>query len=379
MKKITILSLHLGYGGIEKCVANLANMLVNFYDVEIVCSYKILEIPAFYIDSRVHIKYLMDEVPNKKEFKMMLKSHKYLSAIKEAFKGSRVLYKRRKTMINYIINSDSDVIISTRDIFDDYLGIYGKKDVLKIGWEHNHYHDNMKYAENVVRSSSNLDYLVLVSDNLNKFYKEKLKSSKCKTVFIPNVVEYIPDIHDISKLDSKRLVSVGRLSKEKGFLDLLKIFSVVSHDFPDWNLDIVGDGDEREKLEKYIRDNDLTNRVKLHGFRDKDYIYSLLSKSSVYLMTSYTESFGIVLLEAMSSGVPCVVFSSAEGANEIITSGKDGYLIKNRNFSAYIKKCEDLMTDKEKRVKIGMEGRKTVMKYSSEVVSKKWLDLIDRK
>ena len=378
MKKITILSLHLGYGGIEKCVANLANMLAHFYDVEIVCSYKILEVPAFYINPSVNIKYLMKEVPNKKEFKTKLKNHKYIGALGEAIKGSRILYKRKKTMIRYIMNCQSDVIISTRDIFDDYLGTYAKKDVLKIGWEHNHYHDNMKYAENVVRSSSNLDYLVLVSDNLNKFYKEKLKKSKCKTVFIPNVVEYIPDIHDISRLDSKRLISVGRLSPEKGFMDLLKIFSVISHDYPDWHLDIVGDGDERERLEKYINDNDLSSKVRLHGFRDKDYIYSLLSKSSIYLMTSYTESFGIVLLEAMSAAVPCIAFASAEGANEIITSGKDGYLIKNRNFSAYIKKCEDLMDDKEKRMKIGMEGRKTVMKYSPEVVSKKWLDLIGK-
>ena len=379
MKKITILSLHLGYGGIEKCVANLANMLVSFYDVEIVCSYKILDNPAFYINPSVTIKYLMKEVPNKKEFKTMLKKHKYFKALKEVVKGSKILYKRKKTMINYIINSDSDVIISTRDIFDDYLGTYAKEGVLKIGWEHNHYHDNRKYAENVVRSSSNLDYLVLVSDNLNKFYKEKLKKTKCRTVFIPNVVEYIPDIHDISRLDKKRLISVGRLSPEKGFMDLLRMFSVISHDYPDWRLDIVGDGDEREKLEKYIYDNNLSNKVKLHGFRDKDYIYSLLSKSSIYLMTSYTESFGIVLLEAMSCSVPCIAFSSAEGANEIITSGKDGYLIKNRNFSAYIKKCEDLMNDREKRIKIGMEGRKTIVKYSPEVVSKKWLDLIDGK
>ena len=154
---------------------------------------------------------------------------------------------------------------------------------------------------------------------------------------------------------------------------------MISHDYPDWCHDIVGDGDERERLEKYIYDNNLSNKVKLHGFRDKDYIYSLLSKSSIYLMTSYTESFGIVLLEAMSCSVPCIAFSSAEGANEIITSGKDGYLIKNRNFSAYIKKCEDLMNDREKRIKIGMEGRKTIVKYSPEVVSKKWLDLIDGK
>ena len=71
-------------------------------------------------------------------------------------------------------------------------------------------------------------------------------------------------------------------------------------------------------------------------------------------MTSYTESFGIVLLEAQSMALPCIAFSSAEGANEIINSGSNGYLIKNRNFAAYIKKVEDLIEDYEARKKMGL-------------------------
>ena len=96
-------------------------------------------------------------------------------------------------------------------------------------------------------------------------------------------------------------------------------------------------------------------------------------------MTSHTESFGIVLLEAMSVGLPCIAFSSAEGANEIITSGYNGYLIKNRNIEAYIRKTEDLMNDIETRKKLGKNAKKSVEKYQSTLVKKDWLDLIEKR
>ena len=106
-------------------------------------------------------------------------------------------------------------------------------------------------------------------------------------------------------------------------------------------------------------------------------IDKMLQKSSIYLMTSHTESFGIVLIEAMSHGLPCIAFSSAEGAREIIDSGRNGYLINNRNFEAYIKKVEDLMEDIETRKAIGKEGRKSIKKYSGEEVIKDWYKLIE--
>lgn len=379
MKKVSILSLHLGYGGIEKSISSLANILIQKYEVEIICTYKVLEEAAFYIDPRVKITYLIEHGPNREGFKKYLHKHRYLSAFNEGMKGYKLLRLRKKTMIQAIMNSDSDIIISTRDIFNEWLSLYGKENVLKIGWEHNHYHDDMKYADKIVRSCSGLDYLVLVSNSLNAFYKGRLRNSKCKTVFIPNVIEYIPKDEQISSLQEKRIISIGRLSPEKGFMDLVKIFNIISNDYPDWHLDIIGDGVEKEKLIKYIKDSKIEEKVTLHGFRDKEYIYEMLTNSSIYLMTSYTESFGIVLLEAMSCGLPCIAFASAEGANEIITSGRDGYLIKNRNFSAYIQKVEDLINEEKIRKKIGHEGRRTVKKYAPDMVGKEWFRLLEEK
>ena len=83
-------------------------------------------------------------------------------------------------MIKYISNTNSDVIIATRDIFDEWLGEYAKPNVLKIGWEHNHYHEDLKYADNITRCASNLDYLILVSKALRNFYRLKLNKTNCK-------------------------------------------------------------------------------------------------------------------------------------------------------------------------------------------------------
>ena len=377
MKKISILSLHLGYGGIEKSIAALANMLCSRYEVEIACTYKLFEQSVFPIDERVKIRYLTDVKPNKTELKEAISKKNIVRIFKELFYAVKVLALRKKTMIQYIKNCESSVIIATRDIFDEWLGDYGKDGVLKIGWEHNHYHNNFKYAANITRSNKKLDYLVLVSESLRKFYKKELLRFKCSCVYIPNVIESIPK--SSSSLTNKRLISIGRLSPEKGFMDLLKMYAILHKDYPDWKLDIIGDGVEKENMLNFIKDYNLEDSVTLHGFRDKEYIDKMLHKSSIYLLTSFTESFGIVLIEAMSHGLPCVAFNSAEGARELISSGRNGYLIKNRSYSAFLKKVEDLINNIDERKKIGKISKQEVKQYTCEVVSKQWIDLIEKK
>lgn len=377
MKKIAILSLHLGYGGIEKCVVNLANILCDKYEVEIACTYKLYEKPAFDLDKRVKVNYLGCEAPNKKELKDAIKHFKIFKIFKEEFKSIHILHQRRKTMVNFIKNSDAEVIISTRDIFNSWLGDYAKDGVLKIGWEHNHYHDNYKYARSVVGSAYYLDYFVLVSESLRNFYAEALRRSDCKCVYIPNMIDEIPD--KVSKLIDKKIVSIGRLSKEKAPLDLLKVFSILHTNYKDWKLEIIGDGVLKEEMEDFIRLHHLEDSVHLAGFQGKDYINKVLNKSSIYLMTSETESFGIVLLEAMSHGVPCIAFDSAEGAREIISSGDNGYLIKNRNYVAMVKKIEDLIKNPKERKRVGLAGRSSIEKYKGDVVCDMWVNLIEEK
>lgn len=378
LKKVTILALHLGYGGIEKSIAALANLLVDDYEVEIISSYQLFDKPAFDIDPRVEVRYLITKFkPNREAWKTSLKHLRPISFIKESFNSVMTLALRRSTMIRAIENCHSDIIISTRDLFNTWLGNYGKKSCYKIGWEHNHYHGDMSYADKVTKSAKNLDALVLVSDSLRKFYKKQLANTKCKCFYVPNILDTVPE--RLSKLNEKRLISVGRLSREKAYEDLLDVFQVIHTQEPSWRLDIIGDGAQKNLLGDRIFAEGWTDCVKLHGFQDKTYINNLLSKSSIYLMSSITESFGIVLIEAMSHGLPCVAFDSAEGATELIEDGKNGFLISYRNKEEYAKKVIELIQNKKERTKLGKNGRETSLCFTSDKVKRDWMKVLKRK
>jgi len=391
MKKVKILSLHLGHGGIERAVITLANNLVNKYDVEILSIYKLYDKVPFNIDKRVKITYLMDGTIALKTdiYKKCLRKLKLISLFKALFKDYKFnifkligdtiasiinVINKRRLVIKNIKNSNDDVLISTRDFLNKIIGKYSKENQLTIGWEHSHHHGNMKYAKKVINSVKKLDYFVLVSNDLQKFYSNELKDTNCKCIYIPNTLDFISD--KVSTLKEKKLISVGRLSKEKGYIDLLEMSKTIFKDNKDWTLNIVGDGSEREVLEKYIKDNNLSKYVTLLGKRDSDYINNLLSESSIYLMSSYSESFGIVLIEAMNYGIPVIAFDDAEGAREIINNNKNGYLIKDRNKNEYIKKVNELINDLDLRIKLGKAGKIDSKKYDPNIVYKKWIEII---
>ena len=370
MKRVTILALHLGYGGIERAITDLANSLVNDYLVNIVSTYKVYDKPVNKLDRKVKVTYLTDLKPNQKEFKSALKKFKLITAFKEGLKSIRILKLKKELMIEYIKNCDSDVIISTRDIHNEWLGLYGSQSALKIGWEHNHHHGDSKYVNKIIKSVENLDCFVLVSKDLAGFYKDKV-NPKC--IYIPNLIEKSDSLSD---LQGKNLISIGRLSHEKGFLDLIDVFSLVHLKYPDWNLHIVGDGDDREKIINRIHKHGLDDSVILHGFLDREKVSKLLGSSSVYVMTSFTESFGIVLLEAFSHGIPCVAFDSAEGARELISNNWDGYLIKNRDYDEMAKRICHLIDKYGRRYIMGQNGLKKANQFSLEEVRDKWIKVI---
>lgn len=374
MKKILFLALHLGFGGAEKAIIAEANMLAEKYNVEIVSVYRLYDNPAFWVDERVIIRYLLEDLkPNKEELEQAIREKNLLLIAKEAWKSFKVLYYRKAKIIQEIKETDADIIISTRFLYNAILGKYKKQNVVTIAQEHNHHKNNDDYIEKIVNSIKNIDFFMPVSQELTDFYATKVSNSKC--VYIPHSLEYIPE--RCSELKEKNIISVGRLSKEKGFQDLIKVFAIFSKGHEDWKLNIVGDGEERRTIEELIAEYGLEEKVILHGYQRKEYINSLLEKSSIYTMTSLEEAFGIVLIEAQSFGIPCIAFDSARGALEIIKDKENGFLIPNRDLKMMAEKIDVLAQDYELRRRLGEKARANSLQYSVEEIKNKWFEFID--
>lgn len=373
--KVTILALHLGTGGVENAITSLANMLCVNYNVEIISTYKMYDKPFFDLDNRVHVKYLIENMkPNKQEIKKAISEKNIIELIKQGIYAVKILYLKRKLMIDEIIKCNSKVIISTRALHNKWLGKYGNENCIKIAQEHNHHNNKSLYINKVINSLNGFDYLVTISKELDEFYTNKLRKKKTKVKYIPNCLDNYPT--KVSKLKDKNIISVGRLSEEKGYIDLIHLFKNVNDIYKDYKLNIVGDGPQYEILDNEIKQNNLQESITLHGFKNKKELEKIFLQSSIYIMTSLTESFALVILEAESYGIPVIAFDSAQGAKELIEDGKNGFLIKDRNEDEMLEKIKLLIENEEMRTKMGKAGRAMALEYSQDKISKIWYDFI---
>ena len=314
-----------------------------------------------------------DLKPNKDLLFKAIKSFRLFKTFKEMIKSFKVLHLRKKLMINAIKDSDADILISTRYFHNNLLSKYGSKKALKIAWEHNHHQGNKKYINKVVNSVKNINYLVLVSNELYNDYKTFIKGA-CKCVYIPNMIDI--EKPNVSLYKDNFLVNVSRLSKEKGIFDLLDVVSIVKKEIPSIKLNLIGDGALYNDVKKYVQDSKLENNVILYGFKDADYVHKILSKSSLYVLTSYTESFGLSLLEAFSHKVPAIAFDSAQGACEIIKNGINGYLISKRDKNRMSEKIIEMLKNTEKITKLGQSAYDTYNKYKPENLVVLWKNIL---
>lgn len=190
---------------------------------------------------------------------------------------------------------------------------------------------------------------------------------------LPNPLTFYPSNTDDVEKEQNRIISIGRLTAIKRFDRLIDAFAIASKKNPNWHLDIFGDGSDKDILNAQITTLGLENRIFIHPATND--IYTEIKRSQFLAMTSESEGFTLVLIEAMSCGVPCLSFDCPYGPGEIIEDKKNGILVSNGNTLEFANKMEYLMNHPDIVKGMGDYARKTAEQYKKEVVIKKWEQL----
>lgn len=374
MKKIIILTLHLKHGGIQKQITTLANVLCNDYNIEIVSVYRYNNI-AYKLDNRIKIKYLISSGPTKKEFLEVLKKCKFLKVLTEGWKNFKVIAVRDQKIKSYIKDLDCDLIISDRLSIAKILGKYGSKDIVKCTQEHNHI-DTPKYTKKVQKNMKHLDCLIVMSSQASDNYRGWLKGNKkIKIVTIPNILSKIPQ--ETSSSLGKKLIAVGRLDPVKRFDILLDVFKMVLEKHSDATLTIVGGGIEEARLKNKAKKLKIDGKVTFTGMIDFKKVESKMLESSIYLMTSKTECFPMVLLEANACGIPTIAFDVPVGPRATIVPSKTGILVKEGELKKMSDEICKLLEDKKRLRIMSKNAKKHSYKFLANKIISQWISFIE--
>ena len=188
---------------------------------------------------------------------------------------------------------------------------------------------------------------------------------------IPNPLPFVSS--ETSPCTSHRVLAVGRYDFQKNFSKLIELWGKIAPKYPDWHLDIYGDGTLRRDLEQQVQALGLSDTVHLaHPTHQMPEVYR---GASIYVMTSRYEGLPMVLLEAQHMGLPIVSFACPCGPRDILHSGEDGYLIEQDDNAAFIEALSSLMDSEAERIRMGANARQASSRYEVDAVMVQWTDL----
>jgi glycosyltransferase involved in cell wall biosynthesis len=225
-------------------------------------------------------------------------------------------------------------------------------------------------AADLRRRYGGLDALVVLTEGDRADYREL---SGLRVERIPNPTPQVGG--GASTLEAPVLVAAGRLTRQKGFDLLIAAFAPVARRHPGWTLRIYGGGPERAALQALIEAEGLQDRVELMGPTRR--LGQALAEASVFVLSSRFEGFGLVILEAMSVGLPVVSFDCPRGPGEIITSGRDGTLVPLEDVAALSEAIDELVSDPWRRRAYGAAALETAAAYDQREIGARWEKLFD--
>ncbi len=351
--KICFISKDYSYnGGGERMLCNLANEFVATNDVTTVSFDFSEKKPLYALDSK--IKFVNCEIKRRKI--NFFTKYDYIKYIK-----------------NHIDFFNSfDAVIGVGIICNLVLAYCAPKMKCKtIGWEHFCYSGTPLYQKFLRKLLfKKLSFVVILTNtDLSKY--QKLNQ---KTQVIYNFTNMT--FRKNPNLKSKQFLFVGRLSDQKGFFDLLKIIKDFCRINSDWTFRIIGNGEYKEKLEKFITEEKMQNRVKW-SLVSQDVQFEM-ENSACQILTSNYEGLPMVLIEAQTCGLPIVSFDTETGPKEIVEDGKTGFIIKNNDRKSFIDVMLKISEDKIDLNAFSHAATEHSKIFSKESILPQWEKLLSK-
>ncbi|MGJ1194485.1 glycosyltransferase family 4 protein [Sphingobacterium siyangense] len=308
--------------------------------------------------SKINIVFL--KCKDRKENKLGL-----LTYYVDLFNKTRKYLRKLESDLDYTVICSNHLLA-----FCAYYACRGQTNVRIISCEHFSFHVAGKFSK-YLRKLFYQHIVVVVLTEGDRLQIANLFNPKI-TVCIPNASPFLPEPY--SGYGSKKILAIGRLTYQKGFDLLIDAFMLISPKYPEWTLNIIGDdyGDKSKLIQK-ISNYNISNVRLLSSTSNIEEVYKT---SEFYVMSSRFEGLPMVLLEAMSFGLPLVSFDCPTGPREVIDN-TNGILVEDGNISELALAMERMIVDDNLRKYFADGSEQKVLHYSKEKIGIMWDDLID--
>lgn len=347
--KIVIINNGLSGGGIERASTSMANAFLKLgFEVSVIALYK--RERFFVLNNRINFIEPLFAKCNKYCYvlKMILYMRKNLSTIKPNF------------ILAYGEWTNSYVIIATR-----FMGIpVYLSDRMSPTL-------NMGIFQNGIKKVTYrwANGIIAQTEYAKNYIYQRTKNKNI--IVIPNPVNAIDKLACKS---NKQIITIGRLTKEKGHKILLEAFSMITN--REWQLIIVGDGTERKNLEEQAKELGIESRVIFAGHQKE--LSKYLSESEIFVLPSLSEGFPNALIEAMSVPLACISSNCVAGPSDIIRDGENGFLVSPNNSKTLASTIDQVINDDKLRTKVAQEAYKVRQYLDFDSIANKYLEFITK-